>query len=112
MYTNLVEALDIMQHTGQKKYWLDIRQLPTTLYAITDQPSHRKPALVFSCGTRYAHLDALPRTRGFQQMLAEFWRQLLALADQPWQTLALWLVLIGCLSLGRLIQPKFGRHNF
>jgi hypothetical protein len=110
-YTNLVRVLDIMHHTNQKKYWLDIRHSPTTLYAITDEPVRGKSPISWVCGTRYAKAHPLPKKIGFQEILAEFWKESLVLASQPWQAIAWWLAIIGSLSLRQLFQLKLGRRD-
>jgi hypothetical protein len=108
-YANLMSVLDIMNYTGQRKYWLDIRHHPTTLYAITDKPTHAP--LIFSCGTRYIEPYLPPRKIGFQELITEFWRKSIVLLSQPWQVIALWLVIISSLSLWKLFQPKLGRSS-
>ena len=110
-YSNLVKVLDIMDYTNQKKYWLDIRHYPTTLYAITDQPTYTKLPLVFSCGTSYLEVYPPLRKTDFQEILSDFWKKLLTLVSRPWQATMVWLAIIGTLSLGRLFQPKLGRSN-
>jgi hypothetical protein len=108
-YTNLVKVLDIMKYTGQKKYWLDIRHQPTTLYAITAKPT--QVPLTFSCGTRYAEAYLPPPKIGFRELMTEFWEKSLVLLSRPWQVIALWLAIISSLSLWRLVQPKLGRSD-
>jgi hypothetical protein len=111
-YANLVKALDVMYYTGHKKYWLDIRQYPTTLYAITDQRAPSKPVPTFSCGTRHLEPYSSPKKIGLQGELAEFWENSLLLAKHPWQASSLWLAIISSLSLGQLIRPKASCNRF
>jgi len=111
-YANLIKVLDIMSYTNQKKYWLDIRQYPVTLYAITTEPTHDKPAPLFSCGTRYLEGYPQPKKVGFQEELTKFGKNALLLMHQPWQASFLWLVMISSLSLGQLMRPKFRRYKF
>jgi hypothetical protein len=105
-YTSLVRVLDIMNYTSQKKYFLDIHHYPTTLYAITDPLSYGKPEPTFVCGTPYREPYILPRNVGLREMGIEFWEKLLALVSKPWRMLAVWLVIIGSLSIWRLFWPK------
>lgn len=100
-----------MLYTGQKKYWLDIRHQPITLYAFTDKPTHFKPPLMFSCGTRYVEAHPIPREVGLQILLAEFWNSLRALISNLWQALAIGLAVISCLSLRQLLQERPGRSD-
>ena len=74
-YANLVGVLGLMNYTGQKKYWLDIRHYPTTLYAITTKPAHEHEPLLFSCGTRYIEPHLPPKKIGFEELITEFWRK-------------------------------------
>lgn len=110
-YANLVSVLDVMNYTGQKKYWLDIRHYPTTLYAITTKPTHEHKPLLFLCGTRYIEPHLPPKKIGFEELITEFWRKSLVLLSWPWQVVALWLAIISSLSLWRLFQPKLGCSN-
>lgn len=111
-YANLVKVLDIMGYTNQKKYWLDLRQYPLTLYAITDRPEHaEKTAPLFSCGTWYLESPPHPQKIGFQERLTKFGEKALLLMNQPWQASSLLLAIISSLSLGQLIGPKFGRNK-
>ncbi|MDO7883982.1 hypothetical protein [Hymenobacter cheonanensis] len=110
-YTNLVKVLDIMRYTDQKKYWLDIRHQPIILYAFTVKPTTIKPPLIFSCGTRDSEVYPPPKKISFQEIVTDFWKKLLALLSQPWQAPALWLALIGSLSLRQLFQLKLSRSD-
>jgi hypothetical protein len=110
-YSALVRALDIMNYTNQKKYFLDIHHHPTTLYAITDPPSYDKPKPTFVCGTPYMKPYLLPRDVGLREMGIEFWEKLLALVSKPWQMLAVWLVVISSLSIWQLVRPKSGASH-
>ena len=110
-YANLVNVLEVMNHTGQRKYWLDIRNHPTTLYAITDEPTSVKPALVFSCGTRYMENNPVPKVIDIQEVASRFGKELASLASQPWQAVTWWLAILSSLSLWKLIQPKLKRFN-
>lgn len=111
-YAGLISVLDIMNRVNQKKYWLDIQHSPTTLYAITDPPTRTKPVVLFSCGTRYFEARMPPLKVSFRDILEDFWRNLQALASQPWQASTLLLVIISGLSLWRLSRPKINRIYF
>jgi len=100
-YANLVKVLDIMNYTGQKKYWFDSRHQPATFYAITNKdkelPKDPNEAPVFICGTSYqtATLSLAPCT--WQRFLAAYWP-----AAWRWP----WLLF---LALGALSVHKRGR---
>jgi hypothetical protein len=115
-YANLVEVLDIMNRTNQKKYWMDIRNSPITLYAITDKPAHGKSPLIltcgFTCGMRYINAALPIKEVSFQSRLTKFWKELSVLVHQPWQAVTLWLAILSGLSLWRLLHPKMSRRNF
>ncbi len=110
-YANFVKILDIMSYTREKKYWLDIRRYPVTLYAITDRVEKIAPS--FSCGTRSLEARLRPGSGrvGLQAWLVNFRECLLSLLNQPWQVSTLLLAILSALSLRRLIRPEFSRHN-
>ncbi|MGI4760277.1 MAG: hypothetical protein ACRYF0_06195 [Janthinobacterium lividum] len=110
-YTSLVRVLDIMNYANQKKYWLDIRHFPTTLYAITDPPTRTKPAISFSCGTRYLEMYLPPVKVGLQGVIEDFWKNLLALASPPWQSFAFMLLVINILSVWHLFRPRINHAH-
>lgn len=105
-YANLIRVLDVMSYTGQRKYWLDIRNYPTTLYAITDEPASVKPPLMFSCGTSCMPIYPMPKKVGIQEIASEFWKELTTLTSQPWQAVTWWLAIISSLSLWNLVHSK------
>jgi len=110
-YANLVKALDIMNYTNQKKYWLDIHHQPTTLYAITVLPTYLKSVPVFSCGTMDYIECTMPKQPGFQQVLAGFWKTLKSPPGHLWVPVTLLLAVISCLSIWRLFCASLNRRN-
>ena len=101
-YANLVEALTIMNRTDQKKYWLDIRHQPTTLYAITvrQEPSRNTVAPFYlgccTCG------PYMPKQNGKLAGLVK----IKSLWVNPWRPTTSLLVLIGALSLLPLLHRR------
>jgi hypothetical protein len=94
-YANLVKVLDIMNYTGQKKYWLDNRYRPTTFYIITDRPLpvSSQPADIV-CGYHYQSAKVSPPSF-CQRLLAKYW-------PPAWRLSWLLLLVLGALSLNRL----------
>lgn len=95
-YANLVRVLDIINYTGQKKYWLDNRLRPATLYAITDKvmPKDSSQLPDFICGFRY-QAQILPSPLFGQRFLAEYWLP-------GWRLPWLLLLALGVLSVRKL----------
>jgi hypothetical protein len=99
-YANLVKALDLMNVVNQKKYWLDIRHQPITLYAITAKDLPVKlvgsQPVYLGCCTCPSEEYTEPLTEAtFQQVIAK-------LCQQAWRPSILLLITISVLSFYRL----------
>ncbi len=101
-YANLVQVLDCMLYTGQRKYWWDIRSKHTVFYAITEKwvpPTPSSRPLLFICGTRNAtfHLEDSPTEPAW-------WTAMKELSQPVWRgTLFGWMLLAG-LSFRRIVS--------
>ncbi|RZJ90093.1 MAG: hypothetical protein EOO60_09330 [Hymenobacter sp.] len=112
-YANLVRVLDIMKYTGQRKYWLDTRYQPVTLYAITDNVSvTAKTAAVrltvigcLLCGD-VLRSSPTPIAHQSRQLLADFWQEIVGLLERVWRQPLLLLLVISGLSLWRLLHAE------
>lgn len=97
-YASLVKVLDIMNSANQKKYWLDIRHRPATLYAITDKllPGKLKQVQMITCGFQpQAAAKLAPLSSFWQRFLTEYW-------PPAWRLPWLLLVALGALSVYKL----------
>jgi hypothetical protein len=107
-YGNLVKALDIMNYTNQKKYWLDIHHQPVMLYAITEEQNPQKH------GTMPVYLGCC--TCGFEMPILDnkpVWlTEIKSLTQRSWRAPMLVFFLISSLSAMQLFRPKLGRSNF
>jgi hypothetical protein len=103
-YANLIKALDLMNVFNQKKYWLDIRHKPITLYAITEKQLPLKEPCdsreIFMCGGVF--VEKLAPKLTFQQLLNELRQKASSLSQQNWRPSMLLLALISSLSICRL----------
>lgn len=106
-YANLVKALDIMNYTNQKKYWLDIHHQPTTLYAITLRQENIKrnvsPAYVGCCTCGPYLLQPSDKT-AWRLEFQNLWLK-------NWRPVTLLLSLICILSFWRLMHYKPRYYN-
>ncbi len=109
-YANLVKVLNIMSYTGQKRYWLDIRHKPTTLYAITNKSRAAGSDGCLLCGDVLISPPA-PVVHTFQQLLAEFWQRVEILGEHVWRQPLLLLLVISSLGLWRLLPTKLSCFN-
>jgi hypothetical protein len=96
-YGNLVNALDIMNIENQKKYWLDIRHQPITLYAVTDKalPPDSVHQQMFVCGTRDYEIPAPAEVLSLKQLVESLWQH-------AWRPSVLLLAALSNLSIYRL----------
>lgn len=104
-YASVVKALDIMNYSDQKKYWLAIRQRPVTLYAITSKelPRRLQPP-IFSCGFQESYFTP--------EAVEPAWlTELKSLGRPTWQPLVLMLAVVGIISLLRLAPPAQANHS-
>jgi hypothetical protein len=105
-YGNLVDVLDIMNIENQKKYWLDFRHQPFTLYAITDKQSSVlkiKNSLYDDCMLCNDVFIHAPPGPTFQQLL---FKKFVLLQQQVWRLPILLLVAISALSFYRLSRVR------
>ncbi|MDJ0364692.1 hypothetical protein QMK33_05965 [Hymenobacter sp. H14-R3] len=115
-YANLVKVLNIMNYTNQKKHWLDIRQQPLTLYAITDKLLPVKPALVadlkpINCATGYYQVENSGIGVGFQKIVSGLWQKSRPLWRQVWLLPVALLFLLGVLNSVHLLRLRTGCRN-
>lgn len=114
-YASLVRSIDCFQVTGIRKYWLDMRQEPTTLYTFTSKP---RPIPIeveqgWECGgvllLKYDVPPSAPALTPSEQLLA-FWSALLApgtwapLFHPEWRTSLYLLLFLSVLSFSRLFR--------
>jgi hypothetical protein len=101
-YSNLIRVLDMMNYLNQKRYWLDIRHNPTTLYAITNKPLPASAYVsVFVCGTpNYIESYTIPPVEPV------FWQRLMDLWQRDWRPSALLFAVIVSLSCYQVARPR------
>lgn len=104
-YSNLIKVLDMMNYLNQKRYWLDIRHNPTTLYAITNKYVPIK-AGDFPALRCLLYDDVL-----MPSPPAPTWKELLItgitnLWQQAWRPTTLLFTALIALSFYRLARPR------
>ena len=101
-YSNLIRVLDMMNYLNQKRYWLDIRHNPTTLYAITNKPLPASAYVsVFVCGTpNYIESYTIPPVEPV------FWQRLMDLWHRDWRPSAMLFAVIVSLSCYQVARPR------
>ena len=102
-YANLIEVLDIMNRIDQKKYWLDIRHRPVTLYAITVRQKRIRTSGASSylgCCTCGPYMPK-PLTKAAWRMKFQ------GLWTKPWRLPTILLALTGAQSLWLLFSRRF-----
>lgn len=107
MYANLVTALNIVNAAGQKRYFLDIRYQPMTLYVISDGVIPTDQRLVYQpFESRFSMQLPEPKIEKSKENSAQ---QLANLKKIKWSSSASLLALICSLSLWRLLRHKLKR---
>jgi hypothetical protein len=100
-YGNLVDALDVMNIENQKKYWLDIRHQPITLYAVTDKalPPDSVRQQMFLCGFRYFEIPTPTEVLSLKQLLESLWQH-------DWRPSVVLLAVVSSLSIYQLSRSR------
>jgi hypothetical protein len=101
-YSNLIKVLDMMNYLNQKRYWLDIRHNPITLYAITNKPLPASAYVpVFTCGySSYVESYTTPPAE------PAFWQKLTDLWQRDWRPSALLFAAIISLNCYQVARPR------
>ncbi|MCB2377885.1 hypothetical protein LGH70_09850 [Hymenobacter sp. BT635] len=113
-YARLVQSVDFFNVVGIKKYWLDMRQEPTTLYTFTSKPRGMLPdsGRMMDCAG-IVLIDYMPPVTPaptFLQQFLAFWSALFApgtwapLLHPSWRNSLYLLLLLSLVSGGRLFR--------
>ncbi|QNH61158.1 hypothetical protein [Hymenobacter sediminicola] len=99
-YSSLVKLFDLFEVENVKRYWLDIRHSPTTLYTFTTKPSgvSYEDVPAFTCGVSAEQSHSVPTPTVWERLAKS-----LALLHEPdWRNSTLLLLLMALLSVVRL----------
>jgi hypothetical protein len=114
-YKELIYALDLMDREKARRYWLDIKHKPTTLYTFTEVRLRSDP-VNFICGNQYANrqfsipIQSLPFWTRFDDWITDFWdfswirTWLQSLRTAEWRASVWLLTAIGAVGSWRIIQ--------
>jgi hypothetical protein len=105
-YSNLVSVLDMMNYLNHKRYWLDIRHNPVTLYAITNQYVPVKTngfSLLGGCLLYDDVYIPTPPVSTWEQILI---RDISSLWQKAWRLPTLLFIVLITLSIYRLARPR------
>jgi hypothetical protein len=105
-YANLVEVLGIMDICKQPRYFLDIRNQPTTLYAITNKYVPVKSNTYSMVGECVLYNDVsipTPPVPTWEQILS---RDISSLWQKAWRLSTLLFIGLSALSIYRLTRPR------
>ncbi|MCC3155481.1 hypothetical protein Q3A66_20665 [Hymenobacter sp. BT770] len=107
-YKDLVFVIDLMNRENVKKYWLDFKHKPTTLFAYTDVRPRHGGDVQFICGTRYIPMPEPSPPSAFEtysdELMAGFKHptSLKTLIPTPWSVPVLLLIIIAAIGTWRI----------
>ena len=114
-YKDFIYALDLLSREKARRYWLDIKHKPTTLYTFTEIRLRSDPT-EFICGNQYSSrrfsspIQSLPFWTRFDDWVTSFWdfswlrTWLQPLQTPDWRASVWLLAVIGAVSSWRITQ--------
>ncbi|NVO84139.1 hypothetical protein [Hymenobacter terrestris] len=107
-YSSLIQLLDWCNVYDMKRYWVDIRHEPTTLYTFTSKPDPNYKGIPdWVCGVSGGYLPPVlhkPFWVQFDDFVTAFWEfgWFASLLSPDWRNSTLLLLLLGAVSAYRL----------
>ncbi|SDY32411.1 hypothetical protein [Hymenobacter psychrophilus] len=114
-YSSLIQLLDWCNMYDMKRYWVDIRHEPTTLYTFTSKPDpNYKEIPDWVCGVSGGYLPPVlhkPFWVQFDDFITAFWKfgWFAPLLSPDWRNSTLLLLLLGAVSAYRLGRNWWAR---